>query len=342
MIITNSIDDFYVIEENNSNSINEDKFLLIGSYKNKSYKTLIDIDISKIIDNRFDDNISKIELGLFVKDIKIYNNKKMVINIKESETEESYRYIVNSNCLNKYLYFDITDLVNTLINKVHTCSEITLSTNCNSIKFYSSRAKEKPIIRITEKQISLDNKTKREEYESNYSEKNDECIVEDESIIKNSTTFNINEKKIINNKYKYEPFIDIKCFKKVYGNFYNTSGVLKCINNINYIKWDFQETNGEIDKLNDNLTIKIKYKGAYFVSFMINSRSDTFTTMQLLLNGKKIINSEFQIGLNEGISYGQLVLNVEEENSLLNLVINDTNSILINIGVSASIIIYNL
>lgn len=208
-------------------------------------------------------------------------------------------FIIRREYKSKYINIDITNVVNSWIERDEENFGITLiGVNENGFALFSSARGEKlPYIKVI------------------YKEK-----IEDENACGKESTDKIS---------------DIR--SKAYGFFVNNSGNFVSEDRFNIVKWDKYNYLKNIEINKDGEEIIIRDKGIYMIDYSVNVRSNEFTCMSLIINDIELADSKIELGREEHISNGSILIGVSKENSHLRLGIRKTEMILSNVGAAASI-----
>lgn len=292
-------------------------YSICGKNNCDEYKILVKLDIRKIRElSAIKDNVKKVELCYSLYELSIDKCSEayminMGINLEDFSIEEAnannapkfYQecciYKLKKAFVGEYINFDITHIVKGWIDKKNNNYGITIiGLNAIGIACFNSPiSKEKPYIKI--------------HYNKEYTNCN-----------------NVIHKNEVDNRV-----ID----EKAYGYFINKSGDLKKNSKCTFICWDRGGVSNNINIGCDTSTICIKEKGIYQIDYGVNLRSHDICIMQIEVNKSSLLDTRIQVGSTEGMSYGNTILDIKCEESLIELKIIGEEFVLANIGVKAYI-----
>lgn len=373
--IRNCISDTYISSKSTNLNFSHNSFLFLGNDNTGIFKSIIRINLDEIYKIHYKYKLKKVELCMYLEDIKHsdMSEKPFIVNIKYNLTDINIntvsfvtlprvtpinnRYRILETNIGKYMNFDITYLINEWIYGEKTNFGITLTVDDESYlaAFHSTRNKMKPFIQVSYSKENIEklnynycnsnsdsnSNSNSEKVEIYYEDKFEELKYEE------SQTVNQSNMKTLSKLCKEEIMNELKVNmnlsrEKSYGSFFNISGTMIKLNKNNNVFWD---TLGECRNLKlceDGISIIIENKGIYKIDHYINIRSENITTMEITQNEISIPNSIIQVGGTESPSFGSVIVNVLNDFSKINLIINSENIMLASIGQAAAILIVEI
>lgn len=206
------------------------------------------------------------------------------------------------------------------------------STYDNDIYEYNrQKNKYKKDIKDAEEYINYREDYKYEEYDSYLHgdrEFRNNIEIADEEHYNNAELLEASKEDFLR---EIEEFVKVGS-EKSYGCFINLSTKLVQDNNGQYVYWDTKSVCNNVEVLRDKTTILVRSKGVYKIDYYMNVRTEEFTTMEIVVNDVPIDISRTQIGGNENPSSGQIIINIDEDNSEISLMINTQEAVLVNVG----------
>lgn len=312
-----NIDCTFVVTQNPDKSYYRERYLVCGKKDMEQFKVLVKFNINHFKDlYSIKDNVKKVELCLYLSEINIedYTDNYMInigINIEDFDisnitynnsprcSQKSCMYIMNRKYNGNYVNMDITNIVKEQINKGISNIGMTLIgiNEKGYVIFNSSDNDNCPYIRISY-------------------ERDPEIVCKN-----NESDIKLKENNINDQRY--------------YGYFINVSGNLLKLRKYNLISWDNKiiDVGMSLDK--NKTSIIVEHKGIYQVDFGINMRSNTFTYMMISLNGNPVQCSMVQIGRQEHMVSGNIIIDIPRDNTQVSLMTKKTEMILSNIGISS-------
>lgn len=366
-VIRTCIDDTYISSKAYNRNFSSNSFLFLGNDDVGIFKTIITIDINEIYKINYKYKLKKVELFIYLEEIKYCSNSEepFIIDIRKNLSDVnistvsfatapkintiSNRYKISKRNIGKYMNLDITYLVKEGIENNQCNFGVTLKVEEESylVAFHSTRNKMKPFIRIyyckeDEKTIGGNNSKCEDEQQEIYFEERMYEINNQEKLINSENSINCS-KSMYKEQIMKEVEDNIKLSNdKSYGSFLNLSGKLINFNNSNNLYWDTLGCCKNIKISDDGISIIIRNKGVYKIDYYANIRSEKITTMELSQNGEVILGSSIQVGGNETPSFGNVIVNILEDFANINIIINSENIMLADMGKSASVTIVEL
>ena len=124
---------------------------------------------------------------------------------------------------------------------------------------------------------------------------------------------------------------------KAYGYFYNDNGnIFKCNVGTAVIFNGYCNTKN-IELCDYDTGIMIKKAGIYNIDFGVNCRCDSIDTMQIEVNGELAPHTNIQVGLCESMIWGHVILDIDENDTVIKLRLLSTKTLLMIIGIAAAI-----
>lgn len=293
-------------EEIDSN-FGQNKCIITGRSKTGEIRSLFEMcfnDIDKL--NNCNKEIKKIEICLYLQDLKIgINNDAFMLNIGINMKEYNSSTVTYNTAPHFYQECHIYKIKKEFINKYVNLDITQIVDNWNNKTYPKCGC---TIMGLNSEAIAIfgsSSAVKKPYLKIYYNDQSNECV-------ESNTT-------------------------KAYGVFNNVTGDYITKQNKSIILWDNKELTSGITL--ENKQIIIRDKGVYKVDYYMNARCNCYTTTQLLLNGQGIENSKRQIGATDCPSNGNILIEVVENNSKLDFIINSSNVMLVNIGVCSSVTI---
>lgn len=308
----------FVMTQNPDKSYYGEKYLICGRKDKEQFKFLIEIDLKSFINlYSIKGNVKKVELCLYLSDIKIddYINNYMInlgINVEKLYIsnvtcnnapkcmQKNCMYIMDRRYINNYVNLDITKVVEGWIDGTVENNGISfIGINEDGyVIFDSNNNDNKPFIKVW--------------YEKEVEVKTDK----------------LNEDKAVEDKTDSK-----EIEKKCYGYFINSSGNYLKLRKYNVIMWDNQINNLGLKLDKNKSSIIVESKGIYQVDYGINIRSNNFTYMMISIKGVPIQYSMIQIGRQENMVSGNVIIEISHDNTPISLLTKKTDMILANIGI---------
>lgn len=296
-------------EEIDSN-FGQNKCIITGRSKTGEIRSLFELCFNSVEKlNNCNKEIKKIELCLYLQDLKIgINNDAFMLNIGINTKEYNSSNITYNTAPPFYQECHIYKIKKQFINKYINLDITQIVDNWNNKTYPKCGC---TIMGLNSEAIAIfgsSSAVKKPYLKIYYNNQSNEYV-------ENNTT-------------------------KAYGVFSNVTGECITKQGKSIILWDSNEVSSGI--ILDNKQIIIRDKGVYRVDYYMNARCNCYTTTQLVLNEKGIESSKRQIGATDCPSTGSILIEVIENNSKLDLIINNENIMLVNIGVCSSLSISKL
>lgn len=347
-------EDTFISKKNEDKNYSCSESLFIGKCEKDECRTILKFPISK---KKIEGKIKKVELMIYLVEIDMAENIECFmlnigrniefVDIREVSFSDAPEFCQQcqiyrlEKCFEKnYLKLDITKIAKSWIKGREKNFGITMLGLCDDsfMNLASSRSKKKSFIKVYIEDEKNNCKSPAiDELIDNNSETN-----YNSNLIERNIFGRDDIEKVINESRREDICISENEKKLAYGYFFNEKGnLLRAAEGTEVIFDGLKNVKGL--ELNENKTAVIINKtGIYRIDYGVNCRCDNVDIMQLELNGELICNTNFQVGLCEGMIWGHTIIKVDKEKSMLKLKLLSGNSLLMMIGIAASMTIFKI